>query len=158
MVTPFCPDPLMRSLFLVVLIALSTLPDPILAGDDVPQMVRGGGVVVLATRLPAEGQSLRFRVEMGTHGRDLSKHRFGDIVRIRDAAGKEYAPTAVQEHSGWEHHRVAILQFPPPDPGTTRVELLVRDVAGIRERVFRWDLHGAGAPGRNPPEAPSRMK
>ncbi len=146
----------LRSLLAVM--AIVAFPAGGLAGDDVPQVVRGGGVVVRVTRLPAEGQALRFRIEMDTHMRDLDGYRFVQIVRVRDAAGKEYPPAAVEGLMGGGHHWMAILRFPAPDPGTTTVELLVRNVAGVQERVFLWKLRGLEAPGRTPPDGVPRNK
>lgn len=138
---------------LVTLIVVAARPSPALPGEETPQIVRGGGVAVILTRLPSEGDALRFRIEMTTHMRDLDPYRFEQIIRLRDQTAKEFAPLAVEQMMGGGHHRMAVVRFPAPDPRATVVELLVRDVAGVPERVFRWDPQG---PGRFKPGPPVR--
>lgn len=98
----------------------------------------GGGV--WATRLRADGNGLRFRIEMDTHMRDLDRYQFMEIVRVRQPTGRECRPVAVEKLMGGGHHRVAMLRFPALNPEGTPVELLVWDVAGVRKQVFRKSL------------------
>ncbi len=145
-------------LFLFGAMAAVGFPAPILGWDEVPQVVRGGGVVVILTRLPITGEGMRIRIEMTTHMRDLDVYRFEEIARLRDATGKELPPLAVERVMGGGHHRSAVLRFPTLGREVSAVEVVVRDVAGIPERVFRWDLHGPETPGRTPPNGPPRVK
>lgn len=124
-------------------LVLTLLAVNVWAAEDLPQMVRGGGVAVIVTRLPSEGDALRFRLEMTTHIRDLDPYRFEQIIRLRDETGKEFAPLAVEQMMGGGHHRTAVLRFPAPNQDMTALEVVVRDVAGIPERLFRWDLRGS---------------
>lgn len=153
MATPFPPARSAGLLLLFSVIAAAGFPAPILgwAADDLPQTVRGGGVAVILTRLPSTGEGLRFRVEMTTHTRDLDGYRFEHIVRLRDATGKELLPLAVEQMMGGGHHRAAVLRFPAPNQDMTAVEVVVRDVAGIPERLFRWDLRGSVPSKSRPP-------
>lgn len=143
---------------LATLIAVAARPSPALPGEERPQIVRGGGVAVILSRLSSEGDTLRFRIEMTTHMRDLDVYRFEEIARLRDATGKEPPPLAVERVMGGGHHRSAVLRFPTLGREVSAVEVVVRDVAGIPERVFRWDLHGQEPPGRIPPNRPPRVK
>lgn len=145
-------------LFALGFMALLVRPVHSLAADEMPQEVRGGGVAVRVTLLTEEARSLRFRIEMDTHMRDLDRYEFGEIVRVRDGSGKEFPPASIERLMGGGHHRVAILRFPPPESQAQAVELLVRDVAGVPERVFRWSLEGSGRRGRTPPTGSSQMK
>ena len=158
MVTPLPFGLSGRLLFMLGVLTLPVFLVPAFGDDEVPQLVRGGGVAVILSRLPSEADSLRFRIEMTTHMRDLDPYRFEQIIRLRDQTGKEFPPLAVEQMMGGGHHRMAVVRFPAPDPRATVVELLVRDVAGVLERVFRWDLRGPGAPDRIPPNGPSRIK
>ena len=158
MVTSFRLDRLLGLLFPLGVMAVATLPAHVLAGDEVPYTLRGGGVAVRATRLPAEGEILRFRIEMDTHARDLDGYRFEQIVRLRDATGKEIPPLAVEQMMGGGHHRAAVLRFPAPNQDMTAVEVVVRDVAGIPERLFRWDLRGSAPSNSGPPGEKLRMQ
>ncbi|MBI2457474.1 MAG: hypothetical protein HYV46_15215 [candidate division NC10 bacterium] len=45
---------------------------------------------------------------------------------------------AVEQASGGGHHRQAVLRFGKVDPQAKSIELIVKDVAGVKERVFRW--------------------
>ena len=58
---------------------------------------------------------------------------------LRDDAGKYYAATRV-ENKGSGHHREATVSFAKLDPDAKRVELVLKDVAGVPERVFRWNI------------------
>ena len=59
-------------------------------------------------------------------------------VSLRDAAGKTYQPTKV-ENKGSGHHRQFVLVFPKAASGSRRLELVIKDIAGIKERSFVWE-------------------
>jgi hypothetical protein len=44
------------------------------------------------------------------------------------------------ETKGGGHHREATVVFPTFSPEAKRVELVIKDIAGVKERTFRWDL------------------
>jgi hypothetical protein len=90
--------------------------------------------------------------------RDLDVYRFEEIARLRDATGKELQPLAVERVMGGGHHRSAMLRFPTLGREVSAVEVVVRDVAGIPERVFRWEIPGSEPPGRTPPNGPPSVK
>lgn len=102
------------------------------------QTVRGGGVTVDVTFLKERDDAPTFRVVLDTHSGNLDAHRFEEIVRLRDGRGGELAPTAVEDAEGSGHHREATVRFAWPDPRPTSLELTVKGVAGVPERVFRW--------------------
>jgi hypothetical protein len=62
---------------------------------------------------------------------------------LRDDAGNEYRPSSWDSAPGG-HHRQGTLTFPIPDSlgqGKARyIEMVIRDVAGVKERVLRWEL------------------
>ncbi len=77
-----------------------------------------------------------FVVAMNTHTVDLSGY---DMLKISElvAGGKRYAPVRWQSSSDSSHHRSGVLIFPkaqPPFP----VELLIKAIAGVPVRTFRW--------------------
>lgn len=104
------------------------------------QSVSGGGVTVDVTFLKDGDDTARFTVVLDTHSVDLDGYRFEETVRLRDERGAELAPTAVEGTEGSGHHREATLRFAWPDPRPTVLELVVKDVAGVPERVFRWTM------------------
>ena len=81
-----------------------------------------------------------FNVVLDTHSADLDQYRFEEIVVLRDQAGKEHKPQLTSS-KGSGHHREATLEF--KDAGLTGadyVELVIKGVAGVSERVFKFDL------------------
>ncbi|MBI4391160.1 MAG: hypothetical protein HY575_04695 [candidate division NC10 bacterium] len=81
-----------------------------------------------------------FRVVLDTHSVNLDGYRFEEIVRLRDARGGEQAPAAVEGAEGSGHHRQATVRFTWPEPKPGELELVVKGVAGVPERVFRWSM------------------
>lgn len=81
-----------------------------------------------------------FNVVLDTHSVELDQYRFEDIVVLRDQAGKEYK-SAVTSSKGSGHHREATVQFEGADlAGSDYVELVIKGVAGVPERVLKFDL------------------
>jgi len=104
------------------------------------QTVSGGGVSVAVTYAnPRAGEPPRFQVTLNTHSVDLDGYNFKTLALLRDEAGKTYAPTKV-ENQGGGHHRQVVMTFPKVSEGTKRVEVIIKDIAGIKERTFRWNI------------------
>jgi hypothetical protein len=100
----------------------------------------GGGVTIKVTLVdPKANNDLRFQVALDTHSVSLDSYDLKAISVLRDDAGNTYAPTAV-ENKGSGHHREAVVSFAKIATGTKRIELVIKDVAGVKERIFRWDL------------------
>lgn len=102
--------------------------------------VDGGGVSVAVTYLQAKDQGTAFKVVLDTHSANLDQYTFESIAVLRDDTGKAYPLEAVESASGGGHHREAVLRFARVALGAKGLELLVRDVAGVQERLFRWSL------------------
>jgi hypothetical protein len=100
----------------------------------------GGGVTVKVTFLDLKASGdLRFQVVLDTHSVNLDGYDLKAISVLRDNAGNTYSPTAV-ENKGSGHHRETTVSFAKVASGTKRVELVIKDVAGVKERIFRWDI------------------
>lgn len=88
-----------------------------------------------------------FVVKLDTHAGDLSTLDIAKLAVVRDGAGREAQPIAWQGLSEDSHHRSGLLVFSgaqtggrPPSPGEGGyVELVLRNVAGVKERVLRWE-------------------
>ncbi len=104
------------------------------------QSVPGGGVTVAVTFLREGSDGPAFRVVLDTHSVNLDGYRFEEIVRLRDGKGGELAPTAVENPQGTGHHRSATVRFAWPDPKPKSLDLVVKGVAGVPERLFQWTL------------------
>jgi len=110
------------------------------AQEKAKQSVRGGGVKVSVELMEQTRNGATFQVIMDTHSVNLDVYRFEQIVRLRDVGGRELVPTSVEGIGGGGHHRKATLQFPWPQPKPKTVILVVKDVAGVPERLFRWTV------------------
>ncbi len=92
------------------------------------------------------GQSApEFSVAMNTHSVDLDAVDLSQVAVLRTDQGAEVRPTGWDAPKGG-HHRSGTLTFPATTPGggvvlgdgTHSFELLIRNVAGVPERSFRW--------------------
>lgn len=100
----------------------------------------GGGVTVDVKPAALEvGQPLAFDIAMNTHSVDLSDD-MTKITVLRDDAGKEYKPTAWEDSEAGGHHREGTLKFAPLTTKPRYVEVVIKGLAKVPERVFRWDL------------------
>ena len=91
----------------------------------------------------AQDGSLVFNVSMDTHSIDLDGYDLARLAVLRDDTGQEYQPVSWNT-AGGGHHQSGVLTFPLPDSvnqGKGKyVEMIIRGVAGIEERVLKWEL------------------
>jgi hypothetical protein len=100
----------------------------------------GGGVTVNVTYPHSQGvDETRFEVVLDTHSVNLDGYDLKTQTLLRDGSGKTYEPIRV-ENKGSGHHRVIAIVFPKVSPPAKRLELIIKDIAGIKERSFLWDL------------------
>ena len=103
----------------------------------------GGQVTIDVEWIKAEDDSLIFKVTMDTHAVDLDQYDLGELAVLRDDTGREYRPVSWDSAPGG-HHRRGILTFTLLESlsqGKARyMEIVIRDVAGIEERVLKWEL------------------
>jgi hypothetical protein len=109
------------------------------AASSATQTVAGGGVTAKVTYLnPKSSDDPQFQVMLDTHSVNLDAYDLKSITVLRDDTGKNYVPTAA-ENKGSGHHREVILVFAKVSSETKRLELVIMDVAGVKERSFRWN-------------------
>ncbi|MCC7165616.1 MAG: hypothetical protein IT331_24175 [Anaerolineae bacterium] len=82
---------------------------------------------------------LEFEIVMDTHSVDLANDMLKTVV-LRDDAGKEYMPLKWAGPGAGGHHRQGTIQFGQLKQTTKTLTLLVKNVAGVPERVFEWEL------------------
>lgn len=103
----------------------------------------GGSVTIAVEWIEAGDNSLAFNVDLNTHSVDLDQYDLKELAVLRDDAGNEYRPLSWDSAPGG-HHRRGTLTFTLPgsvSQGETKyIEILIRDVAGIEERVLKWEL------------------
>ncbi len=117
----------------------STTPQP----DGVTQTSEAGEVTVTATWL-AERRAPVFSVVLNTHSVDLDAIDLIALATLK-VDDNEVRPIAWNAAAGG-HHREGELTFPTTTadgsavigPETQAIELVIRDVAGVPERTFRW--------------------
>lgn len=99
-------------------------------------------VAVTLTAAPAVGEPVKVKVVLDTHSVGLDGIEFDRAVAIRTSDGADLAPTAIERAAGSGHHREAVLVFPPVASAGT-LKIVVKDVGGVAERNFVWDLQPA---------------
>lgn len=99
----------------------------------------GGGVTVKVTFLDSKGTGdLRFQVVLDTHSVDLDGYDLKGLAVLLDEAGKTYLPATV-ENKGGGHHRQVMMTFPKSASQGKRIEMVIKDIAGVKERKFLWE-------------------
>ncbi len=112
--------------------------------DGATRTNEGGQVTIAATWLGSSA-GMVFSVAMNTHAVDLDSYDLKQLATLRIDGGREVQPTSWEAPKGG-HHRSGTLTFPATDTdgrpliasGTRTIELVIRDVAGVPERVFAW--------------------
>lgn len=97
-----------------------------------------GQVTVKVTPLALTGSQWKFNIVMDTHSVELDQDMTRSVV-LYDDQGREYKPTRWDGPSGG-HHREGVLIFQPLNPAPAVIELKMRDIGGVPERSFQWDL------------------
>ncbi|HXG50811.1 MAG TPA: hypothetical protein VNN77_05310 [candidate division Zixibacteria bacterium] len=118
---------------------IATMPTAAAAAASA-QAVSGGGVTVKVAYLnPGRRTEPRFQVTLDTHSVNLDAYDLKTLAVLRDDRGKSYAPVAA-ENRGGGHHREVTLTFPELSAETKRVEIAIKNIAGVEERKFSWNL------------------
>lgn len=108
--------------------------------ENLTQTVNGGGVTAKVTYLnPKSADDPRFLVVLDTHSVNLDTYDLKTVAVLRDGVGKSYAPTAAENKAGG-HHREFTLSFPKLTQESKRIEIVIKDIAGVKERIFVWNL------------------
>lgn len=87
-----------------------------------------------------------FLVYLNTHQNKLLPFQLDKLTVLRDSNGNEYKPIKweIAYESGDLHHREGLLVFPKIKPNIQTdkgfFEIVLRDLPGQKERLFRWDV------------------
>ncbi len=122
---------------LIVLIFLSALSGCLSTDNtqvDVlsPRENSEAGIKITVAYQPNITESTAFEIKVTSH-KDYNDD-FENISYIRDPDGKTYQPVSYEGSGG--HHASGILLFPKIE--ARGFELVIRDVGGVKERVFKW--------------------
>lgn len=124
----------------------NSLPVP----KDRVQANKGGNVTLQVTwkAEQASSEELALSVAMDTHSEDLDQFDLSQLSVLRNDKGQEVRPSSWNAPLGG-HHRSGMLVFPlvvdskPLIAADTKyIELVIRNVSGVEERVLHWDLKG----------------
>ena len=85
------------------------------------------------------GEPAKFEVRLNTHSVDLSYDMVG-ISMLTDDTGRNYRPIHWDGSPPGGHHRRGILEFPTLEGNPKSVTLVIKDIAGVPERIFEWNL------------------
>ncbi|MBI5682603.1 MAG: hypothetical protein HZC45_05505 [Deltaproteobacteria bacterium] len=106
--------------------------------------------VVYHTLTSGTGEALGYKVDeyavfmvyLNTHQSKLLPFQMENLTILRDETGKEYKPISwkVTYESGDLHHREGVLVFPKVKTDKGFLEIVLKDLPGQKERLFRWDL------------------
>lgn len=97
-------------------------------------------VTVALIEAPATDSPVRVKVSLDTHSVALDGIKFEDVVALGGPEGAAVLPTAVEQAKGAGHHREAVLAFAPLPAGAREVRITVKNVGGVGERNFKWEL------------------
>lgn len=113
---------------------------PAQAQNKLSQDAEASGVTAKVTYKNPGEKSPVFEVALDTHSVDLEQYKFEDIIVLRDERGDELRPELISS-SGSGHHRSAVVQFKDTDASAaSSVELVIKNVGGVDERVFSFWL------------------
>ena len=84
-------------------------------------------------------EPVKFDVSINTHQGDLD-FDLTKIAVLKDANGALYEPLKWEGDPPEGHHRSGALSFPKLKEKTKFMELTIKNVYGVPERVFKWEL------------------
>lgn len=122
---------------LILLILLSALSGCLFSDEpevDIlePRENSESGIKITVTYLPEISDATAFDIKVTAHT-DYND-AFSNISYLRDSGGNIYEPLSYEGSAG--HHASGILRFAKIQEN--RFELVIQDVGGVKERVFKW--------------------
>ncbi len=124
------------AIFVFILIAIAV--SGCLSGEKPPSDLleprenSEAGIKISVTYLPEITDATAFEIKVTAH-QDYND-AFDKISYLRDSSGKIYQPLSYEGSRG--HHASGTLKFPKFE--SKRFELVIQDVADVKERVFKW--------------------
>ncbi|MDD5472631.1 MAG: hypothetical protein PHU34_00625 [Candidatus Methanoperedens sp.] len=123
------------TLFVLMAVAISGC----LSGDEKPpadllepRENSEADVKISVTYLPDITDATAFEIKVTAHKN--YNDDFKNNSYLRDSSGKIYQPLSYEGEGG--HHASGTLRFPKIE--SKRFELVIKDIAGVNERVFKW--------------------
>lgn len=100
-----------------------------------------GAVSIAVTPRSLENGSstLDFEIALNTHSGDLSANLVA-ASELVDDQGNLYKPTDWEGDNPAGHHSSGVLKFNPISPRPKSLELKIKNVGGVTQRSFKWNL------------------
>ena len=107
-------------------------------GNLEPQTSQEGSVSITVTPVLKDTQ-WDFSIILDTHSEELNADLTKAAVLLTDD-DRQYPPLSWEGDPSGGHHRSGLLRFPPIEPRPTEINLVIRNVGGVGERKFVWQL------------------
>jgi hypothetical protein len=125
----------------------TTASPPDAPAADAPSQTNEGNQVTITATWAGMNAGPVFDIAMDTHAVDLDGYNLRQLAVLRVDDGATIEPTSWDAPKGG-HHRKGTLTFPSATAEgravlgsqARTVELIIRDVAGVPVRSFRWIL------------------
>ena len=95
-------------------------------------------ITVTSIDISSQSKEWKFDIVMDTHSVELDQDMTEFAVLIDDQ-DKEYKPIGWEGPSGG-HHREGVLVFDPIEPMPKYIELKIKNIGGVTERLFKWNI------------------
>ena len=95
-------------------------------------------ITVTPIDISSQSKEWKFDIVMDTHSVELDQDMTESAVLI-DGQDKEYKPIGWEGPSGG-HHREGVLVFDPIEPMPKYIELKIKNIGGVTERLFKWTI------------------
>lgn len=117
-----------------------------------------GAVIVTMTPLEfgKDAGLWKFGIVFDTHSGSLDDDVLAAAF-LEDGAGNVYEPVAWEGPGPGGHHREGVLVFPAIDPLPPQVELSIKNVGAVPERVFAWSTESRDAASGSGPAGASML-
>lgn len=126
----------------------------LVVAEDLTRTHYGGNTEITVTLISPENltyvevDQLIFKVYLDTHSVNLLTYQMDKVSFLRDEEGNEYKAESWEPLDESSHHRSGVLKFfNLNDDGdfiisksSKSIKLVIKDLAGIEERVFGWDI------------------
>ncbi len=96
-------------------------------------------IKVTPIELGGNAEIWKFEVVFDTHSGSLDEDPI-KITVLTDDKGNSYNPIAWEGAGPGGHHREGVLIFNAINPAPAYLELKFKNVGGIPERLFKWDM------------------
>lgn len=100
---------------------------------------QGSVTIDVTPRISPEERQWKFEVVLDTHSVELDQDPL-QIVTLIDDRMNIFKPIAWEGSGPGGHHREGILVFESVVPAPKYIEVKVKDIGNIPERLFKWNI------------------